>query len=50
MNRKMTVPKDIINFVEDIRWLSFYFTDFELKYFSRDDNKQADDIAKSVFM
>lgn len=35
VNRKTTVPKDIINLVEDIRWLSSYF---ELEYYSRDDN------------
>lgn len=50
VNRKSVVPKDIINLVEDVRWLFSYFTDFVLEYCSRDDNKQADEITKKAHM
>lgn len=50
VNRNSVVPKDIINLVEDIKWLSSYFTEFVLEYCSREDNKQADEIAKKAHM
>lgn len=38
--RKMTVLKDIINLVEDIRWLCSYFKDFVLEYCYRNTNRK----------
>lgn len=39
VNKNSIVSKNIINLVEDIRWLSSYFTEFVLEYCSREDNK-----------
>lgn len=45
---KVTVPKVIINLVEHIRWLSVCFNVFELDYYCRDDNREADVIVKKA--
>lgn len=50
VNKKMIVPKDIINLVEDMRWLYSYFTEFMLDYCIRNDNKEADDTAKRTHL
>lgn len=48
LKRKMTVPKDILILVKDIKWLSVYFKVFVLKYCYRNDNREADIIAKKT--
>lgn len=46
MKEKIPVSKDIINLVEDIRKLCCYFKDFVLEYCYRNNNMEADVIAK----
>lgn len=43
---KISIPKEIINLVEDIRGLCCYFKDFVLEYCCRNNNRDADVIAK----
>lgn len=43
---KIPIPKEIITLVEDIRGLCCYFKDFVLEYCYRNNNMEADVIAK----
>lgn len=45
---KVTIPKDILNLVEDIRRLSICFKDFNLDYCDKADNRVADVIVKKA--
>lgn len=42
INGKISVPKDAINLIEDIRVLSFCFIDFRIEYCDRSTNREAD--------
>lgn len=46
----MTVPKAIIDLMEDIKWLFSYFKVFVLEYYCRNVNKEADATARNVNM
>lgn len=46
----MTVLKDIVNLVEDIRWVCLYFKNFVLKYCYRNINKKVDKLVMKVYM
>lgn len=50
VNEKNLVSKDIINLVEDIKWLCLYFSNFVLDFCGRDKNKDPDGIAKNAHM
>lgn len=50
VNGKVTILKDILNLVEDIRRLSVCFTDFNLDYCVRADNRDADLIVKKALL
>lgn len=45
---KRNMIKDILNLVEDIKWLSVCFNGFVLDYCCRNDNREDDVIVKKV--
>lgn len=50
INRKIGIPKDVINLVEDIKCLLTHFKDNKLEYCSRTVNTDADALAKMTHM
>lgn len=50
LNGKITVPKDIINIVEDIRLTLSNIKDYRVEYCSRNLNREADALAKKALM
>lgn len=48
VNRKVTVPKDIINLVEDIRRFCLHFKEFVLRYCCTNANRETDDLVRKA--